>query len=90
MVWSTATACREAWRPAPRTQPGSAATASPRGNLAANSNYALTYAAANLTITARPITVTADAQSRVYGDANPVLSYTIGGSGLVNGDELVV
>jgi filamentous hemagglutinin family protein len=59
-----------------------------QGNLAAGSNYALTYAAANLTITARPLTVTADTQSRVYGDANPVLSYSIGGSGLVNGDGL--
>ena len=32
--------------------------------------------------------MTADAQSRVYGDANPALSYAIGGSGLVNGDSL--
>ncbi|WP_445489495.1 beta strand repeat-containing protein [Rhodopseudomonas sp. RCAM05734] len=54
----------------------------------ANSNYALTYAAANLTVTARAITLTADAQSRAYGDANPALSYTVGGSGLVNGDSL--
>ena len=58
-----------------------------QGSLA-NSNYALTYAAANLAITARPITVRADAQSRVYGNANPALSYTVGGSGLVNGDSL--
>ena len=59
-----------------------------QGNLAASSNYALTYAAANLTITARPITVTANAQSQVYGNATPALSYTIGGSGLVNNDSL--
>ena len=59
-----------------------------QGSLAANSNYALSYAAANLTITARPVTVTADAQSRAYGDANPTLTYTIGGSGLVNNDSL--
>ena len=32
--------------------------------------------------------MTADAQSRIYGDANPALTYTIGGSGLVNGDSL--
>ena len=32
--------------------------------------------------------MTADAQSRTYGDANPALSYTVGGSGLVNGDSL--
>ena len=36
----------------------------------------------------RPITVTADAQSKVYGDALPSLTYTVGGSGLVNGDTL--
>jgi hypothetical protein len=59
-----------------------------QGNLAAGSNYALTYAAANLTITARPLTVTADTQSRIYGDANPALSYSIGGNDLVNGDSL--
>ena len=59
-----------------------------QGSVAASGNYTLTYAAANLSITARPLTVTADAQSRVYGDVNPALTYTIGGSGLVNGDSL--
>ncbi len=59
-----------------------------QGSLAAGSNYALTYTGANLAVTARAITVTADAQSRVYGDANPALSYTVGGSGLVNDDSL--
>jgi len=34
------------------------------------------------------ITVTADAKSRAYGDANPALTYQVGGSGLVNGDTL--
>ena len=32
--------------------------------------------------------MTADAQSRAYGDANPALTYQVGGSGLVNGDTL--
>jgi hypothetical protein len=41
-----------------------------------------------LTVTPRSITVTADAKSRVYGDANPVLTYQVGGSGLLNGDTL--
>jgi hypothetical protein len=36
----------------------------------------------------RPLTLTADAQSRVYGDADPALTYRIGGLGLVNGDRL--
>jgi filamentous hemagglutinin family protein len=59
-----------------------------QGTLAASSNYALTYNGANLTIGLRAITVTADAQSRAYGDANPALTYQVGGSGLVNGDTL--
>jgi MBG domain (YGX type) len=32
--------------------------------------------------------VTADTQSRAYGDANPTLTYQVGGSGLANGDTL--
>ena len=59
-----------------------------QGTLAASGNYALNYAAANLTVTQRAITVTADAKSRAYGDANPALTYQVGGSGLVNGDTL--
>jgi hypothetical protein len=59
-----------------------------QGSLTGGSNYALTYTAANLAVTARPITVTADAQSRIYGDANPALTYAVSGSGLVNGDSL--
>ena len=53
-----------------------------------NPNYAISYAGADLTITARPITVTADARSRVYGDANPALTYQVTGGSLVNGDTL--
>src|SRR6185295_10202327 len=59
-----------------------------QGTLAASGNYALNYAAANLTVTQRAITVTADAKSRTYGDANPALTYQVGGAGLVNGDAL--
>ena len=32
--------------------------------------------------------MTADALSRIYGEANPALTYTVGGMGLVNGDTL--
>jgi hypothetical protein len=47
------------------------------------------FTGANLTVTPRAITVTADAKSRAYGDANhPVLTYQVGGSGLANGDTL--
>ena len=59
-----------------------------QGTLAASTNYALNYASANLTVTQRAITVTADTQSRAYGDANPTLTYQVGGSGLANGDTL--
>ena len=59
-----------------------------QGTLAASSNYALNYASANLTVSQRALTVTADAKSRAYGDVNPALTYQVGGSGLVNGDTL--
>ncbi|HKU99926.1 MAG TPA: MBG domain-containing protein, partial [Vineibacter sp.] len=59
-----------------------------QGTLAASSNYALTYVAADLTVMSRAITITADAQSRVYGDANPALTYRITSGALVNGDTL--
>jgi len=51
-----------------------------------NPNYVVTYAGADLTVTQRAITVTADAQSRTYGDANPALTYALTGGSLVNGD----
>jgi hypothetical protein len=53
-----------------------------QGSLAASTNYALNYASANLTVTPRAITVTADAKSRGYGDTNPALTYQVGGSAL--------
>ena len=59
-----------------------------QGTLAASTNYALNYASANLTVTPRSITVTADLRVAPYGDANPALTYQVGGSGLVNGDTL--
>jgi filamentous hemagglutinin family protein len=58
-----------------------------------NGNYTLTalQAAGNAsayTVTPRAITVTANALSRLYGAANPALTFTVGGLGLVNGDSL--
>ncbi|WP_316831924.1 MBG domain-containing protein [Pedobacter aquatilis] len=47
-----------------------------QGTLALNSNYTLTYAGATLSIGAKTITVTAAAKSKIYGDADPALSYT--------------
>jgi MBG domain (YGX type) len=57
-----------------------------QGTLAASPNYAFTYVGTNLTVTAAPLTVTVDAQSRIYGTVNPTLTYV--SSGLVNGDAL--
>jgi hypothetical protein len=48
----------------------------------------ISYAAGNLTIGQRAITVTADAQSRAKNDPNPPLTFQVGGRGLVNGDSL--
>ncbi|MFX5709962.1 MBG domain-containing protein, partial [Acinetobacter baumannii] len=53
-----------------------------------NANYAITYVGANLTVTQRAITVTADAASRAYGDANPGLTYQVTSGNLVNADSL--
>ncbi|WP_123921969.1 MBG domain-containing protein [Flavobacterium sp. LM4] len=50
-----------------------------------NTNYAITYAPAELTITAKAITVTADAKTKVYGAADPVLTYSVV-PGLETGD----
>ncbi len=58
-----------------------------QGTLALNSNYVLTFVGSNLTITIRPVTVTADAKTKVYGDADPVLTYQITSGSLAgNGD----
>ncbi|MGO4773870.1 MBG domain-containing protein, partial [Flavobacterium sp. W22_SRS_FK3] len=50
-----------------------------------NTNYAITYAPADFTITAKAITVTADAKTKVYGTADPVLTYSVV-PGLETGD----
>ncbi|MFX5562532.1 MBG domain-containing protein, partial [Acinetobacter baumannii] len=59
-----------------------------QGNLTASSNYAVTYVGANLAVSQRAITVAADAANRVYGDANPALTWQLTGGSLVNGDSL--
>ena len=60
------------------------ATLSPEGVLG---NYTITYNTASFTINARPITVTADAQTKVYGSADPALTYQITAGSLVSGDS---
>ena len=52
-------------------------------------NYAITYVSDDFTIAALGITITADAgQTKVYGDADPVLSSTITSGALQGGDTL--
>ena len=49
-------------------------------------NYSFTFVAGDLTITKATLTVTADDQTRSYGDANPTFDATI--SGFKNGETL--
>jgi len=57
-----------------------------QGTLNAGANYNITYIPANLTITNKALTITAQAKSKVYGDGDPSLTYT--SSGLVGTDVL--
>jgi hypothetical protein len=50
-----------------------------QGTLALSDNYALTYVGANLAITPATLTVTANHQSKVYGNDDPTLSYVATG-----------
>ena len=56
------------------------------GSLAVSSNYSLNYVSGIFTISAQPVlTVTASAQTKVYGDTEPTeFTYTV--TGFVNGD----
>jgi len=58
------------------------------GTLAADSNYVVTYVPGTLSVSAAPLTVTAIDQIKTYGDADPLLTYSIGGAGLSYGDAL--
>ena len=58
----------------------------PSGLYSNQQGYIISYGNGTLSVTAAPLTVTADAQSRLYGAANPALTYV--SSGLVNGDAL--
>ena len=52
---------------------------------AVDPNYAISYAFGSLTVTPAPLTVTANNQSKVYGAADPALSYAVSGT-FYNGD----
>jgi gliding motility-associated-like protein len=51
-------------------------------------NYAVTWEWASLSITKRPITVTADPQTKVYGDDDPALTHQITSGSLAYSDVL--
>ena len=56
------------------------------GTTAGNYQLSSTGASATADITARLVTVTADAQSKVYGAADPALTYQVTSGSLVSGD----
>ncbi|WP_353163197.1 MBG domain-containing protein, partial [Myroides odoratus] len=56
-----------------------------QGTIQASTNYTLVYQGADLAITPAVLTVKANAQTKVYGDTDPVLTYTV--SGLKNNDQ---
>ncbi len=58
------------------------------GSLLSAQGYQFTFAPGVLNVTPRPLTLTANNLSRLYGNANPALTFAIGGLGLVNGDLL--
>src|SRR5207245_2534183 len=53
----------------------------------APTNYTINFTSNTLTITARPVTVAADAKAKVYGTADPALTYKITAGSLVNSDS---
>ena len=59
-----------------------------QGTLTAGTNYTLTFNSANLTITAAPLTISADAKSKVYGTADPILTCHITSGTLAGGDTI--
>jgi hypothetical protein len=59
-----------------------------QGGLSLDSNYNLSFTGSTLDITLKSITVTADPQSKVYGDTDPGLTYTVNEGGLVGEDIL--
>jgi hypothetical protein len=51
-----------------------------QGTLVAGSNYSLQYVPANLTINPAPLSVTANANTKVYGNTDPSLTYVVTGA----------
>ncbi len=56
-----------------------------QGTLAVSGNYDIAYTGADFNITKATLNIVADAKTKVYGSADPALTYTI--TGLANGDD---
>ena len=54
-----------------------------QGSLMLNSNYIITFVPAFLTISAKPVTVQADAKTKIYGEPDPLLTYRITSGSLI-------
>ncbi len=59
-----------------------------QGSLSLGSNYNLSFTGNTLDITPAPITITADAKTKVYGTIDPALTYQVTSGSLVNSDTL--
>ncbi|MEE1943970.1 MBG domain-containing protein [Pedobacter sp. KR3-3] len=57
-----------------------------QGSLSLNSNYVLNFATADLTIGKKTVAIAVDAKSKIYGAADPALTYTFSPA-LVTGDS---
>jgi hypothetical protein len=57
------------------------------GNLSLPAGYQLNFVDSNLSITQRPVTVIADAQSKPIGNMDPLLTYRVTSGNLVSGDH---
>ena len=71
-----------------QTGVGSVAITVNRGTLNANNYSFSAFTSGTLSINPRPITVTADAMSKTYGNVDPNLSYQITAGSLVGSDAL--
>ena len=52
----------------------------------ANANYSIIFVPAQLTINRRPITITAEPKTKIFGQPDPALSYTVTMGNIVNSD----
>jgi hypothetical protein len=59
-----------------------------QNTLALNANYTLTYVGANLAISQRPITVTAAAKAKIFGNADPAFTWMLTAGSLVGSDSI--